>query len=192
MMMGLEERIIHIILGAVIGFVLGYMTAKLHRIEEKVDEVDDIMKQEHGDGGFINKKFSDFMLIGVVLLVAWAAFSSQLQTNDVKDVQKAQTKITVCTQNYLNQTITALNERTTYSRDQSVANVELQRAQAEFITSALQDPPLESKRVEAGLRKYFDKVTAYVTIVGKTSNKQATNPYPTADAFMKCVSGDEE
>lgn len=191
-MMGLDERFAYLLVGCLIGFVLGYMARSIRNIEKKVDTVVEIEKHRDERGISTYQFVANVALAFVVVLVVVNSFRTGSTNEVLKSTQDDIKQTQQCTQSYLAKTITALNERTTYSQAQSMANVELQRAQAEFITSALQEPPLEKDRVEAGLRKYFDKVTAYVTLVGKTAGKQATNPYPTEEQFVSCINGDEE
>jgi hypothetical protein len=198
-MMGLDERVFYLIVGGVIGFALGWLAHAIRNIEEKVIEVDEIVKKDHDEGGFLNGKITEIALLAVVLLTVFAAFSSQLTSNKVEDNQKAQAetaktlaRTTTCTQTYLGQTIKALNERTQYSTEQAQKNVQLQKSQATFLSIFLKVPPSSVQEKEAALNAYFDNLTDFVVVAGKTSQKAAANPYPTDDEFKICIIGKKE
>lgn len=192
-MMGLDERVAYLIIGGIIGFILGYIVRSLRDINQKEDAVYNLIKKDRDETGEIRKPTAQGVaLFFVVCLTLFASVQSQMNSNEVEDSQDQQATVTRCTQSYLSQVLVAVNERTTYSRDQSIAAVELQRAQAEFIALALQDPPFEQARVLAGLTKYQDKLNKYVELVGKTASKQAANAYPTDEDFAMCISGKKE
>jgi Flp pilus assembly pilin Flp len=91
--MDLVERAIFLAIGGGIGFILGYIVARLRDIEKEVHEVLDIEKQKNGDTprrirdeeGAVRLSFSRIALFIVVVLVAYSAFMSQKASNDVTD-----------------------------------------------------------------------------------------------------------
>lgn len=206
-MMGMDDRVAYLVLGCIIGFILGYFVRSLRDIRQTTHHTDEVVTKIRDESGFIKKvSASGIALFLVVALSFFASVQSQMNSNAVEKNQKQQKeiltafgknqtqqkRIVTCTQSYLSKVLVAVNERTTYSKDQSLAVITLQKAQAEFITLALQDPPLESSRVEKGLRTYLNSLNAYVEIVSKTANKQAQNAYPTDEALASCLSGEKE
>ena len=209
--MGLDERVFYLVLGILIGFVLGYFTHKLQNIEEKVEEVDMIVKKDRGEGGFIRfpswssikRWFSKIdikhvALFIVVLLSAAASFQSQIVSNKIErnsaEDQKTQERIVrilTCNSSFLGKTIVALNERTTYSADQADANVKLQKEQLRLLTFALTVPPPSARDGRKAVDRYFKTLNNYVDLASKTASKQLKNAYPTSEEFTSCVNAKE-
>ena len=187
--MDLVERAAMLILGGIIGFIAGYLVRSLreikddvHDVKEELHEVDEIVKHKlSGDDGFMAHRYvADVLMVVVLVIVAWSAFASQAATNTSK-------KNGDCTMQYLDRTIVALNERTTYTQEQAEANVELQKAQAEFLALLLRRPPYpEAKRTEAA-QNYLQTLTDFATVSTKNVNAIAQNPYPTPEDFQSCL-----
>lgn len=186
-------RILYLLLGCVIGFIVGYIVRSLREKNETVEEVDEpmiIKLPGTKEGGLIQSRLgTNLALFLVVALVAWAAFSSQVASNKVRDSQKEQDLSVTCTETFLASTISALNARTSNSQDQTQANVDLQKAQATFLSVFFVTPPSTSDQREAALRTYFDSLTAFTTTSAKTSDNVAQNPYPSATDFVNCIKG---
>lgn len=79
--MALIERIVYLLIGGGIGFILGYIAAHLRAIETKVDavkkevhDVDEIIARKRDDRGLAS--FQNIALTFVVLVTAIAAFST--------------------------------------------------------------------------------------------------------------------
>ena len=186
--MTFDERVSYLVVGLAIGFAIGYITRAVQKIEKKVDHMDKMInRNEHGFMRY--PLLADFAMFLVVIVTVWAAFQSQKSSNAVEQAQKDQEAVTACTQQYLTKTITALNERTEYTTEQSAYNVELQKAQAAFLRLALVEPPLPDEQIENGLRSYFTTLTEFVDASARTRVKQQKFPYPTEDEFSNCVNG---
>lgn len=198
--MSLSERVIWFLIGVAIGFVLGYIVRALRNIERKLD-----------DKGFTTNRFVMNVAMALVLaLTVWATVSTQLTNNRVQDtqdklidtqnslqdtqdnLQDAQRSIRLvssCTAIFLSETIVALNERTTYTRDLADANVHLQRSQLKFFSFFLVKPPPTRAQSKAAFEDYLNALTKFVSVSGKSTNKVATNPYPTNQELQDCLEG---
>lgn len=189
--MSLDERLKWLIIGCVIGFILGYIVRALQGIKEELVEVETILKDEprkRNDHGFMRYPvIADFALLVVVLMTVWAAFASQHATNQVHEQQKAQARITSCTNEYLAKTIEALNERTTYTLDQAQTNVKLQEAQKNYLKFLTHIPPYPEVERAAALRDYVARLSDFVEVSIKNTAKVSANPYPTPTEFSDCV-----
>ena len=203
--MGLDERVFYILLGVLIGFVLGYITRSLKKIEEKVNEVDKHVQEK--DRGFLRlPSWDEFKsrltvnsvaLFAVVALTAYSAFATQMNSNDVREQTLNNERdnqnigaVALCTAEYFSDTLLAVDARTTYSSQQAQANIALQNAQAEFVSTALQEPALEAARVAAALRNYRDALMEFKSVQTKTMGKQSNNPYPVEEDFQSCLAGE--
>lgn len=198
-MMALSERLAWLVLGMAVGFILGYIVARLREIMEGVDEIDTNVKsitpRVRNEGGFMRiPVVADVLYILALTIVVWGAFASQKASNEVEATQEklAATqqrieKITACTQDNLGQTISALNERTTYTGEQATSNVDLQRAQYAFLAILLEDPPPSDARINASLREYLDALGSFVQVNTKAAVKVKNNPYPTTADYESCL-----
>jgi len=191
--MPLNDRIGWLIVGCVVGFVIGYLVRSLREVKEELDEVKHTVdSHEHAldeRGSFKLPEFRNVVLLLVVGITVYAAFASQLASNNVRDQQQQVERVTACNQEYLDRTITAINERTTYSTAQAEANVELQRAQSAYLGLMLSDPPLSDDRLQAALQDYFQSVGKFIDLAGRTAEKAQTNPYPTTTELTDCLAG---
>lgn len=181
----LVDRLLLFLVGGLVGFALGYLARSVREIEEEIEIIDPkFTKNSRGESQ------TDLLLrVGlflVVVLTAWSAFSTQKANNRIQDTQNAVARITVCNQQYLEKTIAALNERTTYTAAQSQANVVLQSSQAQFLNQLLDRSKSSSQHLTA-LHDYVDALTFFVTISSKSANKVAENPYPTPEELQTCL-----
>jgi len=187
--MSLEDRIVTFALGCALGFVLGYIVRSLRDIKEELDEVDAIVKNRKRDerGSIRAPKVTELSLLIVVLIVAWSAFASQKASNDVKDNQASQARVSYCAVKFQLKTNKALNERTTYVGAQANTNVELQRAQQDFLSLLIHKPPYsEGKRYRAA-KSYVTTLKRFVSLNEKTKQKVEDYPYPTAEELRRCL-----
>ena len=192
--MSLEDRIQWLLLGCLIGLVLGYVARDIRdkismkRSAEEERAIRMGERHKRNESGMMRGTYlANIMLLLVVLLTAVAAFQSQKASNNVERANREITAIGDCTRVYLDRTITALNERTTYSRAQADANVELQRLQSRFLSVLLVQPPAPIEEFNGALQNYFDALNEFVRLAGKTSQKAAENPYPTEDELDRCI-----
>lgn len=102
--MELYERIGWFFLGLAIGAILGYIVARLRviddhlsEIKEEVDEIDDIVKHQKDEAGVTRLRpvILDVILFGVVIMVAYAAWSSGQTSNKVEKKTRSD-KIALC------------------------------------------------------------------------------------------------
>lgn len=186
--MNLDDRITYLVLGGLIGFIVGYFTRSLRSIEQHVDHVDQIVtKRDEEDGVMQTPTIANMVLLAVLVLTVWAAFSSQSASNKVTSTQDEQERTTACTQRYLSKTIEALNERTTYSTEQLQKNVQLQKDQSKFLGVLLQKPPATEEERRVALDAYYENLTDFVVVAGLSGKKFEENPYPTDEEFMACI-----
>lgn len=191
--MPLGERIGWLVLGMAVGFVLGYIVALLRDITEGVDEIDTIVKEKRprrvrGEGGFMRiPVLADVLYILALVIVVWGAFSAQKATNEVEATQNRLEQVTSCNEDTLTRTVEALNERTQYTAAQATRNVELQRAQYQFLAILLEDPPPSDARISQSLRVYIDALGEFVVVNTKATETQQKFPYPTPEDYQSCL-----
>ena len=205
--MDLFERAIFFIIGAGVGFILGFIVARLREIKEELDEVDECVKHCHldhdhiptgkrnarvrDDRGFMRiPLLAEAMLLLVLGITVYAAFASQRASNQVEASQERIATVTQCNQVFLNETIEALNARTEFSTEQARSNVELQRSQSKFLAILLLVPPASEERQADALAEYFDNLTEFVALSTRTANTADNNPYPTVEELNSCLNQD--
>lgn len=189
----MTERVSSLLIGLAIGFVLGYFTRTLQKIERKVDAMDRMVKKQRNEEGFMRfPLMADAMMIVILCVSVFASFQTQKVNNDLQETQKAQRISTQCTQEYLAKTILALNERTENTINTSEKNVELQKAQVAFLRLTLIDPPLPDERIESGLRTYFESLTEFIDAAAAGQTKRQMYPYPTTEEFEHCTDSKKE
>lgn len=183
----LLDRTIWFVAGCLIGFLVGWFVrhareteTDLKRVDRKLDQL--LTRNEAG-----RASFRSVALVAVILMTAYAAFSSQLTNNRVADVQARQADLATCNQSFLGRTIDALNERTTYSGQQASANLKLQKTQADFLSIVLIRPAVSVERIQDALEIYFDALTEFTTVVTKQQQTVADNPYPSEDELQQCL-----
>jgi len=191
--MSLDERLLWLLVGCVIGFFLGYFVRTLREIKEELGDVDERLKKEasprkKNDRGSIRDTIvMELGLLLVVLITIYAAFSSQKASNEVHDQQKQQARVISCTNEYLVKTISALNERTTYSQDSVDANVKVQGSLLSLLQFLTHVPPYSQAQRTNKLQDYVATLNNFVSVSGKNSSKVSQNPYPTSSEFTDCV-----
>lgn len=187
--MGLDDRVTYLILGMAVGFILGYITKALREIKEEIKQVDKTVKRQRNERGFMRFPLvADAMLLVVLSITVYAAFSSQKVSNDVTDTQDLISRVTFCNQEYLADTISALNERTTYSTEQARANVKLQEEQTELLAFLLTEPPPDESAGREALRDYFQSgLQNFINVNERALAKYEENPYPTEDELQACL-----
>ena len=189
--MGLDDRLMYLLLGVCVGFILGYITRTLREIKEELYEVDGRVSRKRDDAGFMRYPVvADVMVVLVVVITVWAAFASQRASNEVRDNQDQIARITECNQVFLSRTIQRLNERTEYSGEQARANVQLQTEQAKLLAALLVQPPPTAVEGRAALEEYYESgVRDFIEANDKALKIYKENPYPTEEELSDCFSG---
>lgn len=194
----MDTRISFLLLGCGVGFVMGYIVRSIRELKDKVDEVDKHVLNENGnvnptedsqDEGFVLPRFvGQIALLLVVLLTAWSAFASQKATNEVTKTQADQKRITTCNALFLRDTITALNQRTTYTIAQADANVVLQKSFADVINLLLRKtPPPTSQDLRHVIGSLQTSLQSFLSLSVKNKSTLVQNPYPTTRELLNCL-----
>jgi hypothetical protein len=188
--MGPGERLTWWLFGCAVGYILGYIVRSLREIKEELHEVDDIVKS-HDERGFMrNPIVADIMVLLAVGLTAWAAFSSQSALNSYEQTQDRITRITICNQQFLAKTISALNERTTYTQDQVASSVRLNKAQGEFFRTIFENPADDGAELQA-FRAYLNAYEVFLEESQSSKRHVSMNPYPTNEELAACLGRNE-
>jgi hypothetical protein len=212
--MSMSERILFLALGCFLGFVLGYIVRALRGIEYKLDRVErlETMRElrelkeraiRNDDGIVTNRVLWNSALLIVVIMSVWASITSQIASNHVRDnsnavkkaadqvkvVQKQQSLVTSCNAEFLSKTLDALNERTTYTRQQADNNVDLVQKQAEFFGIFLRKVQPPQSEVLKLFRAYVDALNQFVDTSHKAKQKALEHPFPTVEQLENCLAG---
>ena len=209
--MGFDDRLSLFMLGCLIGSVVGYIVRLLQESREKLNEVDEHVKDAHhaprDEKGFMRYRVvADVMMLIVLVITSWAAFSTQKVNNDLKstqadlaetqgDLESAQARmagIVLCTSQTLGEALVALNERTTYSGARTQANVELQKMQADMLRILLHEPPYPEAAQEEAADQYFEALIRFLDLSEKQKGTTLKYDYPSVDGFEACLDNPQE
>lgn len=170
--MDLFERIIFFSIGSAVGFVLGYVVARLRIIEVKLDfvkaevhEVDELVKHKRvgGEDGFMRIPLvADIAyLVALVLILAGLWFMHKERQIDTQDRENIG-RLSICNSEYLH-------------------------AQAQFLSVYLEDPPATRPEQRRALENYVELLEAYNMDDG---DLLVSSPYSNRDALQDCVESD--
>lgn len=196
--MAFDDRLTALLLSFLVGAVVGYLVRLLQDIladvkgmKEELDEVDEIVKTElvtrKDEKGYFRLSFNVIAMLLVVGLAFYASVVSQRASNDSKKAVETNAIVTYCNLDITTKALTALNERSTYTASQTSANVELQKAFAEFFNLLLHVPPFPDEEQLAAAQKYQASLNNFVKIAEKTTDKIYKNPFPTVAQLVNCI-----
>lgn len=183
------DRVLVFAFGCVVGFVIGYIVKSIHCIRREVEEIKEHTHQPPPkDAGLARHPLVlDVVLLLVVLIVAYSAVQSQLASNKVTDQQHQTNTIVACNQQFLSETVAALNERTTYSTAQTNKNVELVKNQFLFLSQiSVRPPPTKRDRLNS-FHAYLNALSEFLVISKQTKEKAILNPFPTIPELKRCL-----
>jgi len=196
--MGIDDRLVFLLLGCAIGFVLGRLDRRLRAMKEQMDEIDECVHEcrkriRNERGAMRMPSRNNIALFLVVAMTLYAAVMSQLASNTSNDtsdrvitLQAEQKQNLDCTTQVLFDAIRALNERTTYSGAQADANIALVQGQLNLLLK-IQDPNLTTEERQALFQIYVEQVQEFIELATKTKGQQLQFPYPTVDDLTTCL-----
>lgn len=193
--MAFDDRLQYLLIGMIVGFVLGYLVRLTREIKEELDEVDEIVKKELGNGhrdkdqaGFMRVPWAaNIAILLVVGFTAYASFVSQKASNDVQTAQNSQSRTVYCSKKVLDEAVEVLNERSTFSGAQSGANIDLQTDFAKFFNLILHRPPYSERRRFLAAQAYQKSLNHFLDITRKQRAKVVNNPFPADAELDNCL-----
>jgi hypothetical protein len=166
----LAERLTWMMLGGAVGFVLGYIVARLRDIKEELDEVDDTVKhlRSKDESGILRARpiVLDVVLVGVVCMVVWASFASQKAVNAFNEEQHSD--------------VVALCKSGVESRDVQRSLVD---AIYELATGSLERPKNAPPLTKQELKQYNDYIDRVNKFRVQTYNR--IRPSETCESYVK-------
>lgn len=179
--MDLFERLIFFTIGAGVGFILGYVVARLRVIEIKVDavksevhEVDEIVKHDRDDRGMI--KLTTVMMILALGITAFAAFSAA-RTN-----QKLEETVRCLTRYNTNQNET-LASRDQAIKDAAQAEIYLWTNYAQLYELGVDSGPKKQARIQ---EEFLESVLEYRDLIAETQRTRSQYEYDDPDVLKDC------
>jgi hypothetical protein len=158
-MHGSLEVAMYLGLGGAVGFVLGYIVRSLREIKEGVDEVkshdqkheiaEEVTKRVKGEGGFVRIPYvQDVLMIFVITLVVYAAWSTQGVNNDLQQ-NYHDDKVARCEAGQLNRDVQRKTVDAVYNLAISVVS-----------QPGKNDPPITKSEL-AKTNAYIDRVNEF-------------------------------
>ena len=126
-----------------------------------------------------SNKLHNLALVCVVGFTAYAALASQVAMNNSNADQE-------CTEFTVIQALSSLDKRTTLSTKGVTTNIQLQQAQAKFLTVVQSPKTTEQARREAFL-EYFRALNRFVESGKDTIIIAKENPFPKETAYRECL-----
>lgn len=174
--MDLLERTILIAIGVAIGFVLGYITSQLRKIEEEVTEVLDIEHHKKDEQGSMRRpRLSHIGLFVVVIVTVWAAFQAGATNANLDHT-------VTCVVDYNEDQGKALNGRDAANKDSTQSEIDLWNSYEKLYKIATEDPS-KTKQVQEQLNNDIIKHRDELLDIQKT---RESNPYPDPDFVTTC------
>jgi len=180
-MMDLMDRLMWLLLGCLIGFVLGYIVRSLQDIKEKVDEIDEVVtdapsKWEPNERGFMRlPRFAELSLLLVIALTVWASFATarvNAQLNNTID----------CITNYNVHQSTALKLRDKSIRAGTSSEIQLWTEYGKLYALAEKDP----STIPAAQKKLSQAVAAHRDSLTDIQSVREAYPYAQPDILKNC------
>jgi hypothetical protein len=174
--MDLLERAIFILIGGGIGFVLGYITAQLRKIEEDVTEVLDIEHNKKSESGKMRRpSMTQLGLFLVVLLTVYASFQAAWANEELD-------RTVTCVVVYNEDQGNALDGRDKAVKDGVQSEIDLWLSYEKLYKLATSDPS-KTQQVQEQLNKDIIEHRKELQEVQKTRN---ANPYPDPNFITTC------
>lgn len=190
--MTMDERIAWL----AVGCVLGYIVRTLQEIKREVHEVDEIVTKRKPDeeGSISFTLVLNVMILVLFATTIWSALRVE-QSVDKSDsaiaANSAQNdrieEISSCNLEYTAKTIAALNSRTTYTKAQLDANVDVMVTQLEFFQLVLKLPPLPEAVQRKAAEEYVLQMDEFVVLSNKQGRTLELNDYPTNEELADCL-----
>lgn len=174
--MDLLERTILIAIGVGIGFVLGYITSQLRKIEEDVTEVLDIEHHKKDEQGSLRlPKANQVALFAVVVLTVWAAFQAGAANANLDHT-------VACVVDYNEKQGDALSGRDGAVKEGTQSEIELWNSYEKLYEIATKDPS-KTEQVQEQLR---DDILEHRDELKDIQETRKSNPYPDPDFITTC------
>lgn len=170
--MELSERFGWLILGGAVGFVLGYIVARLREIGEEVAKIDENTSYKRNESGFA---MTTLAVPVVVLITAFAAFASARVSNQLDHT------VTCITQYNVHQG-EALSSRDSAIKEGTQSEIDLWTKYAHLYAQAKSDPSKVPQAQEALSRAIMSHRDALI----ETQATRFQNPYPNPDVLKDC------
>lgn len=179
--MDLLERIVLFTVGLGVGFILGYIVARLREIERKVDtvgrevhEVDEIVKGK--TGALERPPLTHILMLVVLLITAFAAFSAAKTNNALEETVYCLTRFNT-NQNE------ALSSRDEAIKDETQAEIYLWTIYDELYRIGVNAGPRQQAAVQ---ERFREAIIEYRDQLVKTQRARSEYLYDDPDVLKNC------
>lgn len=176
--MELGERIGWMLLGMAVGFVLGFIVARLREIKEEVHEIDTIVKEsrKRNDRGFMRFPLvADALYFLVLMIVVWGALAAQKAANQAEGTQE-------CIKQFNARQGFALNNRDEAIKAGTQAEIDLWTTYNDLYQAAKQRP----KEIPALQEQLNEEIFEYRKKLERLQEVRERFSYPDPDIIKDC------
>lgn len=181
-MMGLDERLLWLLFGCAIGFILGYIVRSLRDIKDELDEVANEVtpKRKRTEAGFMRRfGISDLALLAVVILTVWAAFASSKASSDVH-------QLVTCTTKYNISQGDALTSRDGSVKSGTSSEITMWERYQQLFKIAQSNP----SKIPVLQRQLNTAIGQHIQDLKKLQKARSATPYPNPDVLVTCQQAD--
>lgn len=185
--MDLYERVVFLIIGGAVGFILGYIVARLREIKEEVDEVLSYEKRDHegiddenrGERGAVRlPSFGTVALILVLSLTVWASFQTARVNSELDRTLR-------CLTEYNTSLGEALRGRDDAIQSGTQSEIDLWTLYEDLYVEAqeVKEDPVQLEKLQMELNKAIVKYRDDLIVLQKA---RQVRPYPEPDIAAEC------
>lgn len=175
------------------------------RLDQKVTDLVEHEDHTRNEDGLLHTRvWGNVALVIVVLISLYAAFSSQAashHTNNLAEYTNQLVKDNIeqtneiqrtqdCTESTVNEALQIIAKRTRLNGKSSLANLNLQKAQAKFL--GVSSTTSNQAEVMKAFEGYVDALSHFVDVATKVSLKGQDYPYPKAEEYRHCLEKSRE
>lgn len=188
--MDYTDRILWLLLGCFIGFVLGYIVRSLQEIKEEVDEIIELEKDrlpnkkrslKKDERGTMKPRVSHLALFLVVGMSVWASFQTAYVNQQLKHTSECMTQ-------YNTRLGLALSSRDSAIKAGTASEINLWTQYGQLYKQAKAHP----KRLPALQEQLNDAITNHRVSLIELQETRYDNPYPDPDVLKECKENESD
>lgn len=168
-------------IGFTVGIICGWQFRTMTYIRE-------IMKMERHKNERGSVTLNNAVMIFILIIMVISVLLSAKAAHDTQELADKNDRTITCTQNILKQTVTALNQRTTYSNQRAKAQKRVRIALTKVVSASLKKNPPTQQETQKIVRNLGDALKDADILTEKARQKRDKYDYPTIKQIKNCPS----